>query len=193
MWILVDNYDSFTHVLHHYLLELHTDIRVCRNDEIAIAELEVMQPDRIIISPGPQTPSEAGITNDVIRHFVRNTPILGVCLGHQALGVHFGATLKKAQKPVHGNTSLITHNGDRLFNGIPTQFNVMRYHSLVIEDWERMDARPLAFSGTGELMAFRHNLFPATGVQFHPESVLTEYGHELLRNWHEDCLEHNYR
>ena len=183
MWALIDNYDSFTHILHHYLLQLHDDVRIFRNDEISVTVLAELNPARIIISPGPQTPAEAGITNEVIAHFYRQTPILGVCLGHQALGMFFGATLTKAIRPVHGMTEAILHNQEDIFRDIPSGFNAMRYHSLILKDWEQTAIQPLAFTAEQELMAFRHPVFPATGIQFHPESVLTEYGMQLLKNW----------
>lgn len=188
MWVLIDNYDSFTHILHHYLLQLYDDVRIFRNDTITIPELIALNPERIIISPGPQTPKGAGVTNAVIHQFVTQIPILGICLGHQALGEYFGASLVHAAKPVHGNTSAVFHNGDRLFEDIPAVFNAMRYHSLVLKDWEASVVIPLAFTEEKELMAFRHKAFPATGIQFHPESILTEYGLRLLRNWDKDCV-----
>lgn len=183
MWALIDNYDSFTHILQHYLLQLHADVRVFRNDELSAEALQTLHPERIIISPGPQTPAEAGITNDVIARFYRHIPILGICLGHQALGMFFGATLAKAKQPVHGITAAISHNQEDIFKGIPQGFNAMRYHSLILENWEQAEIQPLAFTVEGELMAFRHPVFPAAGIQFHPESILTEYGKQLLENW----------
>lgn len=188
MWVLIDNYDSFTHILHHYLLQLYPDVKVFRNDAITVSELIALNPERIIISPGPQTPAEAGITNAVIQQFVAQIPILGICLGHQALGVYFGAKLVHAVKPIHGSTSSIFHEGSGLFQHIPNGFDAMRYHSLVLNDWDTLPVIPLAFTEQKELMAFRHNTFPATGIQFHLESVLTEYGLPILRNWDIDCI-----
>lgn len=187
MWALIDNYDSFTHILHHYLLQLNADVIVFRNDAICLTELIALNPERIVISPGPQTPKEAGITNEVIRHFVAKVPILGICLGHQALGEYFGAELTLAFKPVHGNTSSIIHDGKGLFAGIPAGFNAMRYHSLILKHWEGKSVIPLAFTPENELMAFSHETYPATGIQFHPESILTEHGLQILRNWDETC------
>jgi anthranilate synthase/aminodeoxychorismate synthase-like glutamine amidotransferase len=187
MWALIDNYDSFTHILHHYLLQLYADVIVFRNDAITLQELIELNPKRIIISPGPKTPKEAGITKEVIRHFVAKIPILGICLGHQALGEYFGAELALASKPVHGNTSSIIHDEQGLFKGIPTGFNAMRYHSLILKHWPAKSVIPLAFTTENELMAFRHKCYPATGIQFHPESILTEYGLQILRNWDEAC------
>jgi anthranilate synthase/aminodeoxychorismate synthase-like glutamine amidotransferase len=187
MWILIDNYDSFTYMLHHYLLELQHDVKVVRNDAVRLEELIALHPERLIISPGPQTPQQAGITNAAIGYFIGKIPILGICLGHQALGIYLGGTLSKALKPVHGNTSVITHSGKGLFDGIPQSFKAMRYHSLVIKNWENAELEPLAFSEEKELMAFKHKVFQATGIQFHPESILTEHGLQLLRNWDHGC------
>jgi anthranilate synthase/aminodeoxychorismate synthase-like glutamine amidotransferase len=184
MWILIDNYDSFTHILHHYLLQLNTDVRVLRNDAVSLEEVITLAPERIIISPGPQTPLEAGITSDIITYFVSKIPILGICLGHQALGMYFGARLNKALQPVHGNTASIFHNQDELFKDIPQSFLAMRYHSLIIDNYSNTDIVPLAFTDEHELMAFKHKIYPATGIQFHPESILTEFGLQLLQNWH---------
>jgi anthranilate synthase component 2/para-aminobenzoate synthetase component 2 len=183
MWVLIDNYDSFTHILHHYLLQLHDNVVVYRNDAITIEELKALNPDRIIISPGPKTPLDAGITNGVIRYFYNRKPILGICLGHQALGTFFGGTLSKAARPVHGSTTPVFHNEEGLFANIPSAFNVMRYHSLIIKDWEHTDIKPLAFTADRELMAFSHREYPVVGIQFHPESILTEYGQQILLNW----------
>lgn len=183
MWVLIDNYDSFTHILHHYLLQLHLEVVVFRNDAIDIEGLERLAPERIIISPGPGKPADAGITPAVVAHFYRHTPLLGICLGHQAIGILLGATLVKAKRPVHGMTTAILHHGQGIFHGIPDAFYAMRYHSLLLRDWEHTGIRPLAFTAAGELMAFDHPRFPLTGIQFHPESILTEHGMSLLRNW----------
>lgn len=187
MWVLIDNYDSFTHILHHYLLQLNDEVVVYRNDEITLGELIALEPDRIIISPGPQTPLEAGITNEVIHYFVDKVPILGICLGHQALGIYFGARLVKGIRPVHGTTSAMLHQSDVLFKDIPNGFNAMRYHSLILTDFEHLPIVPLAYTEEGELMVFRHKYLPATGIQFHPESILTEHGITLLKNWDTSC------
>lgn len=192
MWILIDNYDSFTHILHHYLLQLHDDVIIYRNDAITIAEIESLNPDRIIISPGPKTPLDAGITNEVIRHFHSRKPILGICLGHQALGTFFGGTLSKAPRPVHGSTTPVFHNEKGLFFNIPSSFNVMRYHSLIIKDWEHTAIIPLAFTADQELMAFSHREHPVMGIQFHPESILTEYGPQILLNWKDMFQDNEY-
>ncbi|WP_118974253.1 anthranilate synthase component II [Taibaiella koreensis] len=183
MWVLIDNYDSFTYILHHYLLQLHQEVQVYRNDAISLAELQRLAPERIILSPGPRRPKDAGITNEVVRHFYRETPLLGICLGHQAIGAFLGATLTKATRPVHGMTSPILHRQEGIFSDIPVGFEAMRYHSLILRDWEDTGIRPLAFSTEQELMAFDHPVFPVTGIQFHPESVLTACGMQLLKNW----------
>jgi len=183
MWVLIDNYDSFTYILHHYLMQLHPDVRVFRNDALSVEALQQLAPERIILSPGPRKPQNAGITNAVIQHFHREIPLLGICLGHQAIGVFLGATLTKASRPVHGMTTPIIHRQEGIFKGIPTSFEAMRYHSLLLQDWEPAGIRPLAFSESGELMAFDHPEFPVTGIQFHPESILTAYGMQLLHNW----------
>ncbi len=183
MWALIDNYDSFTHILHHYLLQLHADVRVFRNNEISTKALAELHPERIIISPGPGRPLQAGISNDVIAHFHTATPILGICLGHQALGEFYGAALVKAERPVHGSTTAVQHSDDTLFAGIPPVFQAMRYHSLIIKNWEALPLIPLASTEKQEPMAFRHEHYPSVGIQFHPESILTEHGLQMLANW----------
>ena len=185
MYILIDNYDSFTYILHDYLLQTGNECRVYRNDEITVAELEQMAPSRIIISPGPETPVQAGITMAVIDRFHRHTPILGVCLGHQALGMYFGAKLVKLGYPMHGKTSEVSHNSHRLFRGMPDPFMVMRYHSLAIEGLQGTPLLPLANTADGTLMALAHREYPCIGVQFHPESIGTPFGLQLLKNWTE--------
>jgi len=184
MWVLIDNYDSFTHILHHYLLQTGNDCRIFRNDEITVAQLAELAPSRIIISPGPETPLQAGISMELIRYFHDRVPILGVCLGHQALGMFFGAELKRAAYPMHGKTSRIRHTDHPLFGGIPRLFTAMRYHSLVIGGLAGTGLIPTATAeDDGTVMAVSHEHYPCTGVQFHPESVKTEYGLQLIRNW----------
>lgn len=184
MWILLDNYDSFTHILHHYLLQTGNECIVYRNDEITVAEIAQLQPERIIISPGPETPIEAGICMDVIQHFHKEIPILGVCLGHQAIGMHFGAKLIHIPYPMHGKTSQLTHNGHQLFQGLDNKFNVMRYHSLAIENLADTGLKAIASSNDdNQIMAIAHDSYPCIGIQFHPESIGTTVGEKLLSNW----------
>ncbi|PZF72385.1 anthranilate synthase component II [Taibaiella soli] len=183
MWVLIDNYDSFTYILLHYLLQTGNECVVYRNDEISLEQLIELNPSRIIISPGPETPLQAGISLDVIRHFHDKIPILGVCLGHQAIGMFFGATLKHAPVPMHGKISTAHHSGHPLFNGIENSFDVMRYHSLVIEDLENTGLKSIAHTGDGCIMAIVHEKYPCVGIQFHPESVGTGAGLQMLKNW----------
>ncbi|MGB9639523.1 MAG: anthranilate synthase component II [Anaerolineales bacterium] len=182
MLIVIDNYDSFTYNLVQYLGELKADIQVFRNDAITIEDLQELNPQQIVISPGPGTPAQAGITNDVIAQLGNEIPILGVCLGHQCIGEVFGAKVVRAAKPMHGKTSAIFHNDDPLFQGIPNPFLATRYHSLIVENIPTC-LTTIAFTESGEVMALRHNQFPIYGVQFHPESILTEYGKMLLENF----------
>jgi len=183
MWVLIDNYDSFTHILRDYLLQVHDNVIVVRNDKATVAEILSWGPERIIISPGPATPEDSGITLPLIKAAHKYTPILGICLGHQALAQCFGAKLMKAQLPMHGKTSMITHHGNHsVFKNIPHRFSVMRYHSLLIDGCTDV-MEPLAYTDEKELMAFAHKVYPAIGIQFHPESVMTEYGLQIIRNW----------
>jgi anthranilate synthase/aminodeoxychorismate synthase-like glutamine amidotransferase len=190
MWILIDNYDSFTHMLHHYLLQLpgNDDIYIVRNDGISLTGLQQLNPSRIIISPGPGTPAQSGITTGVIEAFHKTIPILGICLGHQALGEFFGAQLAKAELPMHGKISRIFHEGKGIFENIPSSLEVMRYHSLLLTGWQDTGIVPLAFSDKNELMAFEHEQYNCVGLQFHPESVSSLFGLEILQNWHRRCL-----
>ena len=183
MWALIDNYDSFTYILQDYLLQTGHECTVYRNDEITLHELITLDPARIIISPGPETPLQAGITMQVIDHFHKHTPILGVCLGHQALGMYFGARLIHTAYPMHGKISDVQHDDSLLFKGIPSPFNAMRYHSLAIDKLENTCLNATAHTADGTIMALTHEQYPCTGVQFHPESVGTEYGLQLLKNW----------
>jgi anthranilate synthase/aminodeoxychorismate synthase-like glutamine amidotransferase len=184
MWILLDNYDSFTYILHHYLLQTGYECTVLRNDEVSVEQLIKLNPARLIISPGPETPLQAGICMEAIAHFHNRIPILGVCLGHQALGMFFGAQLVHAPSPMHGKTSEVIHNGHQLFESVPSPCTVMRYHSLAIEKLDGTDLQTIASStDDNTIMAMVHNIYPCTGIQFHPESVGTSSGLEMLRNW----------
>ena len=184
MWILLDNYDSFTHILHHYLLLTGNECKVIRNDEVTVDELAALNPSRLIISPGPETPLQAGICMDAIAHFHNRIPILGVCLGHQALGMFFGAKLVRAPYPMHGKVSEVAHDNSALFAGAPNPFNAMRYHSLILEALEDTGLLATAHTtGDNTIAALQHETLPLTGIQFHPESVGTEHGQLLLNNW----------
>ena len=185
MWALIDNYDSFTYILLHYLLQCGHECVVYRNDEISLEQLISLAPERLIISPGPETPLQAGITMAAIDHFHKRIPILGVCLGHQALGMYFGARLVHTAYPMHGKTSAITHTGHSLFSGIPSPFTAMRYHSLAVADFSNPSLEAIAHTEDGTIMALAHKQYPCIGVQFHPESVGTEHGLQLLKNWSE--------
>jgi len=189
MLLMIDNYDSFTYNLVQYFGELGEDVRVYRNDQISLDGIETLAPDYIVISPGPCTPNEAGISIDVIHHFRGRIPILGVCLGHQSIGQAFGGRVVHANRIMHGKTSEIHHNNTDVFKGIDSPFTATRYHSLVIEKETLPDC--LAITGwtenpdgeMDEIMGVRHKRYPVSGVQFHPESILTAYGHELLKNF----------
>lgn len=184
MWALIDNYDSFTYILHHYLLQTGHDCQVYRNDELTVDELKQLAPERIIISPGPETPLQAGISMEVIHEFHKKTPILGVCLGHQAIGMYFGAKLVHAPYPMHGKTSEIEHTGHQMFENIPSPFTVMRYHSLCLKDFRGTGLTAIATSaGDQQVMALSHLHYPLIGIQFHPESVGTTTGLQILQNW----------
>lgn len=183
MWVLLDNYDSFTHILHHYLLQTGASCAVYRNDELSIEELVALNPTRLILSPGPETPAQAGITMAALDHFHSRIPILGVCLGHQAIGMYFGARLVHAVEPVHGKVHEALHSGDSLFAGLPSPLNVMRYHSLALDMTAAHSLEVTARTKDGTVMAIRHKDLPIVGVQFHPESIGTPDGLEMLRNW----------
>jgi len=184
MLLMIDNYDSFTYNLVQYLGELGEELVVYRNDKITVKEIEAMKPDRLVISPGPCTPKEAGISVAVIRNFSGKLPILGVCLGHQSIGAAFGAKIVGAKRLMHGKTSEVRHDGKGVFQGLENPFTATRYHSLVIERKSLPDDFVVtAEAEDGEIMGIRHKTFPLEGVQFHPESILTEVGHDLLRNF----------
>jgi len=189
MLLMIDNYDSFTYNLVQYLGELGADVEVHRNDQISVEEIEQLQPTRIMISPGPCTPNEAGVSMDVIRHFAGKVPILGVCLGHQSIGQVFGGDIVHAREIMHGKTSLVFHNGEHVFRGLSNPYTATRYHSLVIDKhtlpgcleitaWTENEKGEL-----DEIMGVKHKELDVEGVQFHPESILTEHGHELLKNF----------
>ena len=186
--LMVDNYDSFTYNIFQYLGELGAEVQVARNDEITLDEMDALlqggQLDRLVISPGPCSPAEAGISVPAIRHFAGRLPILGVCLGHQAIGAAFGGRIVRAQTLMHGKTSLISTTREGVFDGLPEQFTVNRYHSLAIERASCPPAlRVTAWTEDGEIMGVRHASMDIEGVQFHPESILSEHGHALLRNF----------
>ncbi|UCG77333.1 MAG: aminodeoxychorismate/anthranilate synthase component II [Nitrospirota bacterium] len=184
MLLMIDNYDSFTYNLVQYLGELGEDIRVFRNDRITVEEIEKLSPDRIVISPGPCTPNEAGISMEVARHFAGKVPILGVCLGHQSIAAAFGAVIVNAATLMHGKTSIIEHDGRTVFRGIENPFEATRYHSLVIKKDTLPDCYEVsAWTADGEIMGIRHKEVIMEGLQFHPESILTSPGKDILRNF----------
>jgi anthranilate synthase component 2 len=184
MLLMIDNYDSFTYNLVQYLGELGQEVRVYRNDEISLEQINALGPDRIVISPGPCTPNEAGISVPLIRRFAGDIPILGVCLGHQSIGQAFGGRIVHAKQLMHGKTSPVHHEGKGVFRGLHQPLTATRYHSLVIErETLPKELEVTAWTDDGEIMGVRHRRLPVEGVQFHPESILTEQGHELLRNF----------
>ncbi|RME33572.1 MAG: aminodeoxychorismate/anthranilate synthase component II [Gammaproteobacteria bacterium] len=189
MLLMIDNYDSFTYNLVQYLGELGAEVKVYRNDAITIEEIEAMAPERIVISPGPCTPAEAGVSVEVVKRFAGRIPLLGVCLGHQSIGAAYGGRIVHAREVMHGKTSLVYHRNTDIFHGLANPFEATRYHSLVIEReslpecleitaWTQRDD-----GGMDEIMGIRHRELPVYGVQFHPESILTQHGHDLLRNF----------
>jgi anthranilate synthase component 2 len=184
MLLMIDNYDSFTYNLVQYFGELGEDVRVARNDEITLDEIERLAPARICISPGPCTPNEAGISLGVIERFSAHTPILGVCLGHQSIGQSFGGKVVRARVLMHGKTSPIEHTSDGVFKGLPRPFTAARYHSLAVERESLPQCLEVtAWTADGEIMGLRHRSLPVEGVQFHPESIATEHGHAMLKNF----------
>jgi len=184
MILMIDNYDSFTYNLVQYLGQLGRVVAVYRNDEITLGEIESMRPEAIFLSPGPCTPKEAGVTVDVIRHFYRRVPILGVCLGHQAIGYAFGAEVVRAGRLMHGKTSPVFNDGRTIFRGLPNPFTAGRYHSLLVQKGTLPPCLEVsAQTEEGEIMGIRHQSYPVEGVQFHPESVLTPNGKRILRNF----------
>ena len=184
MILVIDSYDSFTYNLVQYLGELGEEVTVRRNDEIDLAGIEALQPDHILISPGPCTPNEAGITLNLIEHFKGVIPIFGVCLGHQSIGQAFGGKVIRAERLMHGKTSPIYHHGESVFAGLPSPFTATRYHSLIVERESLPDCLEItAETAEGEIMGLRHKEYAVEGVQFHPESIITQHGHQILRNF----------
>ena len=188
MVFVLDNYDSFTYNLVQYLGELGADVEVRRNDQLTVAEVEALHPGRILLSPGPCTPHEAGISIELIRHFTGKVPVLGVCLGHQALGEAFGGKVVRAKKLMHGKTSPVQHDGRTIFRGVASPMTATRYHSLIVADHDlppelEVSAHTTEADGTRVIMGLRHRKYPVEGVQFHPESVLTEEGKKLIENF----------
>ncbi|MGH7826192.1 MAG: anthranilate synthase component II [Candidatus Binatia bacterium] len=184
MILLIDNYDSFTYNLFHYLGELKADVKVCLNNKITLADIEALHPEKIVISPGPCTPNEAGVSCDVICRFGEKTPILGVCLGHQCIGAAYGGEVVRAPSIMHGKLSDVSHDDQTIFKSLKNPFSAMRYHSLVINP-ERLpgELHVSARTADGVIMGVRHKSFPVEGVQFHPESILSEEGKRLLKNF----------
>jgi anthranilate synthase/aminodeoxychorismate synthase-like glutamine amidotransferase len=188
MVFVLDNYDSFTYNLVQYLGELGAQVEVWRNDQVSVAEVEAMRPERIVVSPGPCTPQDAGISIELIRHFTGKVPVLGVCLGHQALGEAFGGKVIRAKKLMHGKTSPVEHDGKTIFRDVESPMTATRYHSLIVSDRElpselEVSAHTTETDGTRVIMGLRHRKFPVEGVQFHPESVLTDAGKKLISNF----------
>lgn len=183
MLVLIDNYDSFTYNLAQYLGELGAEVQVFRNDQVTLDHLAGLAPDHLVISPGPGDPGDGGISNEAIAHFTGKVPVLGVCLGHQCMGAVFGGSVTRAPRLMHGKTSPIYHHGRDLFQGLPSPFNATRYHSLIVDEPLPDCLEVQAFTREGEVMALRHREHPTFGVQFHPESILTEGGKTLLRNF----------
>ena len=184
MILVLDNYDSFTYNLVQYFGELGADLRVVRNDRITVAEIETLAPERIIVSPGPCTPSEAGMSSEVIKTFGPRLPILGVCLGHQCIGEVYGGDVVRADRLMHGKTSPIIHHGQGVFKDLPSPFEATRYHSLIVKRDTLQDVLEItAETAEGEIMGLRHKTLPVHGVQFHPESILTTEGKRLLKNF----------
>ena len=184
MILLIDNYDSFTYNLYQYLCELGADVQVARNDKITLEEIEEIAPDGIVVSPGPCTPREAGISGEVVKRFGEKLPVLGVCLGHQTIGYAYGGVVERAPEIMHGKTSMVHHDGKGLYEGLPNPFEAIRYHSLMVNpdtlpDFLEVTSR----TEDGIVMGVRHKTLPVEGVQFHPESIMTKVGHDLLRNY----------
>ncbi|TQK04685.1 aminodeoxychorismate/anthranilate synthase component II [Herbaspirillum sp. SJZ107] len=184
MLLMIDNYDSFTYNIVQYFGELGENVHTVRNDEISLEQIADLNPDRICVSPGPKSPKDAGVSVDVLKEFAGKKPILGVCLGHQAIGEAFGGKIIRAKQVMHGKTSKIAHTGEGVFKGLPSPFTVIRYHSLAIERASLPACLEVtAWTDDGEIMGVRHKEFDIEGVQFHPESILSEHGHAMLKNF----------
>ena len=187
MILVIDNYDSFTYNLVQCMGAMGAEMRVARNDQITLEEIKALRPSHIVISPGPGTPNDGGVSLDVIREMGASTPILGVCLGHQCIGQAYGGVVDHAPRLMHGKTSMVYHKGDALFCGVPSPFVATRYHSLIVEEDTLPDTLTVtAFTDSGEVMAIRHKTHPVLGVQFHPESILTEFGPRIVSNFLEN-------
>jgi anthranilate synthase component 2 len=192
MLLLIDNFDSFTYNLFQYLSELGQNVLVKRNNQITIGEIEQLQPERIVVSPGPSTPQNAGISNEVIKHFSPKMPVLGVCLGHQCIGYSYGGIVGQAPVIMHGKSSLIHHKNRGIFAGIPNPFSAIRYHSLEVKRETLPDCLEItAWTDDGTIMGLQHKQYPLQGVQFHPESFMTQYGKDLLKNFLEETKEND--
>ncbi len=183
MIAVIDNYDSFTYNLVQYLGELGAELRVFRNDQVTVEQLAALKPTHVVISPGPGAPDEGGISQEAIRQFAGRAPVLGVCLGHQCLGAVYGGSVGRAPRLMHGKTSRIYHNGSGIFEGLPSPFEAMRYHSLIVNEPVPACLEVTAFTAEGEIMALQHRHYPVFGVQFHPESILTQHGKLILQNF----------
>ena len=184
MILVIDNYDSFTYNLVQYLGELGAEMKIFRNDKITVAEAVALNPEKVLISPGPCTPKEAGISCDMIREFGPRVPLLGVCLGHQSIGEVYGGKVVRAERLMHGKTSPMLHNGESVFKGLPSPFDATRYHSLIVERESLPSCLKItAETAEGEIMGFMHTEHPVHGVQFHPESILTQHGKQLIQNF----------
>lgn len=184
MILVIDNYDSFTYNIVQLMGQLGADLRVVRNDQLTLDDVKALNPSHIVISPGPGTPDDGGVSLDVIREMGAITPVLGVCLGHQCIGQAYGGIVKRAPQLMHGKTSMVHHDGDPLFAGVPNPFEATRYHSLIVEESTLPESLTVtARTSSGEIMALRHKTHPVVGVQFHPESILTAYGTQMLKNF----------